>query len=253
LADQQGWSHKKKRSPEKSFRENNKYTIHLPDGRRELVIENTLAGTEDAYVKILPKIQKREELDPEDRAELCVFAATMHSRTSAMGEHWTGKMQNLHEMTVNIEKAHKAEPKESLETARMVQTAHQQLIVSSIRHETPLLFQMQMTVMFTDDDVGFITSDMPCNLFNSEAYKWPASFRSPGLGDLNTEVTLPLTPQHLLVFSYNETPGYVEALPAIVEEHNWRVHYWCSKEFVSWKGVVRDTWFQVREEPQDSQ
>src|SRR6266850_5447717 len=81
-----------KRSPEKSFRATDKYTIRLPNGKRNLVIENTLGRIETNFVRVLPKLRKREKLNAIDRAHLCVFAAAMHSRTISMGIHWTKQM-----------------------------------------------------------------------------------------------------------------------------------------------------------------
>jgi transposase len=54
----------------------------------------------------------------------------------------------------------------SLETGVMVEYAHQHLIGMSIKSEAPMLFQMSMTIMVTDDELGFVTSDKPCLWFN---------------------------------------------------------------------------------------
>jgi|SRR5208283_3337295 len=43
---------KKKKSPEKSFTATDRYTINLPSGERNLVIEDTLSGIENAFVNI---------------------------------------------------------------------------------------------------------------------------------------------------------------------------------------------------------
>ena len=122
----------------------------------------------------------------------------------------------------------------------------------SLKFETPLLFQMNMCVLTTDDDLGFVTSDRPCLWFNPQAYKWPPIYRSPGLGQRHIEVTLPLTPQHLLLISHRPTAEYVRAIPEVVSEVNRRNVLSSDQEFVSWKGEVRPHWFVWGEAPDDS-
>src|ERR1700687_1604381 len=193
---------KTKRSPEKSFTATDKYTIRLPNGERNLVIENTLAKVESDFVTVLAKVRRHQKLSAGDRARLCIFAAAMHSRPVSTGEHWKRQMTNLHEMVVDMERAQELKPIRSLETARRVELAHQDAIVNSLRFETPLLFKMQMAVLLTDDGLGFITSDRPCVWFNPSLYKLPPFYRSPGLGQKHVEVTLPLTPRHMLFISH---------------------------------------------------
>jgi hypothetical protein len=64
-----------KRSPEKSFTATDKYTIRLPNGQRNLVIEDTLGKVESDFVTVLSKVRKRQKLGASNRARLCVFAA----------------------------------------------------------------------------------------------------------------------------------------------------------------------------------
>ena len=66
---------KKNKSPEKSFTANNRYTITMPNGNRNLVIENTLGGIENQFVNVLGRIRRREDLTPRDRAHVCLFTA----------------------------------------------------------------------------------------------------------------------------------------------------------------------------------
>ena len=236
-------SAKQKRSPEKSFRATDKYTIRLPNGQRNLVFENTLAETETLFVRVICKIRKRQKLSPTDRAHLCLFAAAMHNRTTATGEHWKRQMQRLHEVVVDLEQAHNSPPRKSLETAHMVETAHHDVIANGLRFETPLLFQMQMTVLMTDDELGFVTSDRPCLWFNPQAYKWPPFYRSPGLAQRDIEVTLPLSPEHALLVCHRSVPQYSLVTQQVVDELNRRTVLNCTEEFVSWKGEMRDYWF----------
>jgi hypothetical protein len=245
-------SKKKKKSPEKSFTANDRYTIKMPDGGRNLAVENTLGGIENDFVRALTRIRRRENLNAVDRARLCLFTAAMHTRSVAMGEHWRKQQENLHKIVADLEERRNVPPKASLGTAKMVEHAHLHLIGMGIETEAPLLFQMQMSIIVTDDEVGFITSDTPCVWFNPELYKVPPLRRSPGLGQAAIEVTLPLTPHHLLVISHRQMPLYFPMSQQAVDEFNRRTRFYCAEEFVSWKGETRPFWFDCGTEPEDS-
>ena len=241
---------KTKRSPEKSFRATDKYTIRLPNGNRNLAIEDTFAQIETHFVGFLGRIRKQQKLSTTDRARLCVFAAAMHSRTTAAGAHWRKQHQQLHEQIVALEQAHHTQPSLSLETQKYVENAHQELIAASLEIEAPLLFQMQMTILVANDEIGFITSDTPCIWFNPNLYKFPPAFRSPGLGHKDIEVTLPLTPDHLLMISHRAYPAYVEVAQNVVDESNRQTRFHSAQEFVSRNGETRPYWFDLGKEPE---
>ncbi len=243
---------KQKRSPKKSFTATDMYTIRLPNGDRNLVIEDTLAMVEADFVDVLPKVRKRQKLDDIDRARLCVFSAAMHTRTASMGKHWKRQWGQLHEMVVDMEQSRKLKPVASLETARLVEFAHPDVIARGLQMEAPALFQMQMSILVSDDEFGFITSDRPCLWFNPEAYKLPPFYRAPGLGERHIEVTLPLTPHHLLFISHTPCAEYIEIGQNMLDETNRLTRAYCDEEFVSWKGETRPKWFDLGKEPDDS-
>jgi hypothetical protein len=76
-----------RRAPEKSFTANDIYTVRMPSGERNLIIENTLAQLESRFVRVRDRIRRRERLGFMDRAILCLFTAAMHARTLRAGEH----------------------------------------------------------------------------------------------------------------------------------------------------------------------
>ncbi len=246
-------SKKQKRSPEKSFTAADRYTIKLPNGGRDLIIEETLSKLESDFVRVLARVRRREPLEPKDRARLCVFAAAMHARPIAMGEHWRSTMQSVKANVARLEQAHGAEPSASRDLEPLVATAPQMFLAESLGFQPPLLFQMAMSVMVTDDEVGFITSDTPCVWLNPEAYKMPPIYRSPGLAQRGIEVRLPLTPQHLLIISHHDKiPQYAEVGQAAVDEFNRITRFNCHEEFTSWKGATRLCWFDPGKPPPDA-
>jgi Protein of unknown function (DUF4238) len=243
---------KQKRSPEKSFRANDRYTITLADGSRDLALEDSLSSIEDDFAKVLTRVCRRETLEERDRACLCFFAAVMTSRTLAFGEHWREFFQTLNRQVSKQEKKHQSEPSSSLETARLVALAPQFAVASSISAAAPLLFRMCMTVLYTEDEIGFITSDNPCIFYNPSAYKMPPGLRNPALSQTDIEITLPLTPQHLLLISHRPFPHYQRAAPEALDIVNSRTRWACTAEFVSWKGETKPCWFKSGSLPEDA-
>jgi hypothetical protein len=121
-------SSKQRRSPKKSFTATDMYTIQLPSGDRNLVIEDTVAKVETDCVAVLAKVRERQKLDDTDRARLCIFSAAMHTRTVSMGRHWKKQLSRLHEVVVDLELSNKLKPVRSLETASLVEFAHPDVI-----------------------------------------------------------------------------------------------------------------------------
>jgi hypothetical protein len=107
-------------------------------------------------------------------------------------------------------------------------------------------------ILVTNDETGFITSDTPCVWFNPSLYKLPPFYRHPGLGQKDIEVTLPLTPRHLLTISHHRYPRYVTINSKAVDEFNRRTRFHCAEEFVSWKGETQPYWFDPGREPEDT-
>jgi uncharacterized protein DUF4238 len=245
-------SQKRRKSPEKSFRANNRYTITMPNGDRNLVIENTLGGIENQFVNVLGRIRRREYLTPRDRAHLCLFTAAMHARADAVGEHWKKFYQSVHSQVVALEKKHNSTPTTSLESADMVKHAYPYTVDLSVEVLAPMLFRMPMTILVTDDALGFITSDNPCVWFVPNAHTMPPMLRHPSLSQPDIEISLPLTPQHLLLIAHRAYPQYVDARKATVDEANRSRRFNCTEEFVSWKGGTLPYWFDPGKEPDDT-
>jgi hypothetical protein len=224
----------------------------MPNGDRNLIIENTLAGIEHRFVNVLGRIRRRERLTPLDRAHLCLFTAAMHSRSIAMGEHWKEFYEGVHRQVVALERKRNAIPASSLETADMVKHAHPYLVESGIEVQAPMLFKMPMSILVTDDELGFVTSDNPCVWNVPNAHRMPPGLRHPSLSQPGIEITLPLTPQHMLLISYRIYPPYVELKQATVDDANRLRCLDCTEEFVSWKGETRPYWLDPGQEPDDA-
>jgi hypothetical protein len=217
-----------------------------------LIVENTLAGLENAFVSVREKIERRQTLTDEERATLCLFAAGMHSRTRPAGDHWQQTAQQLHEMVSSMEQQYGTAPTTSRHTRRLVEIAPQYLVMTMLDVQTPLLYQMKMSILVANDELGFITSDSPCVWFNPNAYTLPPFYRSPGLAQRDIEVTLPLTPNHMLFISHRKNQFYIDVGQHSVDQANRLTRAHAADEFVSWKGETRPSWFESGTPPEDA-
>ena len=87
-------------APKKISYETDLYTIRLPNGRRDLVLEHGLASLEGAFVKIRDSTLARErEPTIEERVYLCAFLAAAHARTpiqrNHLGEQWGKVLEQM--------------------------------------------------------------------------------------------------------------------------------------------------------------
>jgi hypothetical protein len=224
----------------------------MPNGDRNLVIEDTLAGIENHFVNVVGRIRRRERLTPLDKARLCLFTAAMHTRSVAMGEHWRDFYEGVHKQVVALEKKRNAPPAKSLETADMVKHAHPYLVESGIEVLAPMLFAMPMSILVTDDELGFITSDNPCVWNVPNAHRLPPMLRHPSLSQPEIEISLPLTPQHMLFISHRVYSPYADVKQTTVNDANRLRCLDCTEEFVSWKGETRPYWLDPGKEPDDA-
>lgn len=124
---------------------------------------------------------------------------------------------------------------------------HPQYWVDSTLDFMPqLLLEMSLAICVANGEAEFITSDRPCVMFNPELGGLPPFHSSPGLTQKGIEVTLPLTPKHLLMFSRSSAGGYVEADEAFVDEANRRTRAACYEYFVSRREETKAIWFELR-------
>lgn len=238
--------------PRRWFTQADRYTIRFSNGQQNRSADRTLKATEDAYGRLRPKIVKLEDLTEKDWRDLLTLASAMLARPKARGDHFGKFFSGLHEIVENLEKSRGAAPLTSLETRKYAENAPAATIASTMLVVPHLLSRMNMAIFVTDDKDGFITSDMPCVLFDPHAHRRPPLYRSPSLVDPDVEVTLPLTPHRLLFLSYSPIRGYVQAEPRSVDELNRRTRFACSEYFVSYRGTVKDCWFDPGQERADS-
>jgi Protein of unknown function (DUF4238) len=229
-----------RRSPEKSFVSSDRYTIHLPNGARDLAVEKALGLLESDFVGVLKRIRSRENLLGKHRETLAFFTAAMMARTEGYAGPTRELIRGSQAQAVRLERLRSVQPELSLELegqlTNLVPHVTRQLILMVV----PSLLRMNLTVFVADDEAGFITSDEPC------VQCIPGSRDHPFIGRPDVEVILPLSPLHLALFTWPPRRSlYADAGADWVNQANSRVFFACHEEFISWKGLLRDEWFDL--------
>jgi Protein of unknown function (DUF4238) len=247
-------SKKWRRSPSKTFVESDRYTIRTEDGGRDISVENTLGQTENDFQPILMAIRRRQSLTPLQRAKLAIFTAAMMGRSKKQGDHWLSQWEEQIEKVKRMErKTGATKPPLSEKLERSLENSHAQLVIASIKTAAPVLSAMTLTILTTKDPDGFITSDAPAVMYNPESYKLPPFYRSPGLMQKEVEVSLPLSPRELALYSWKPMKLLYTPVPdSVVDEINRTIYFYAEAEFVSWKGTTKAAWFEERNAPPDA-
>lgn len=192
----------------------------------------------------------------------------MHNRTPKVKEHISKTFGDILELGKHMRESYqKASPEQrkamtglgplndkhnslSMEEVEKIHLEPlQTMMVTAIRTETELYNKMHMSILSTDDEVGFITSDYPCVWFDLEAYKRPPIHRSVGLGYKSTEVTLPISPMQVIIISHHPLPTYVSVKTNSVDSINRKTRFMANKSFIVNKCYKNDYWFKELKPP----
>lgn len=248
----------RRRAPKNIFKEPHMYT--MPEGGKgdPLSLEKSLQKLCDEFLRVRDaKVLYGRKLDGQDLAWLCMFAAAKFARTPknrahtrATWGHMADVVEDLAkgsgkdssgEIPVFVKGLEGSEMKTSLRRLREIE-AHplQRMLAPAVFAMSEQLARIPLIILHNEAAPGFVTSDAPVVLFNPTA-------RMPGLGHPDTEVTLPLTPHHMLIWSGRfraERNGYyIDVDMDMVDIMNRRTLYFCDKEFVVQTSSVRDEWF----------
>lgn len=261
----------RRKAPDNIFHQTDLYTIHGPDGARDLRLERGLSGLEGEFVGIRDTVLAAErDLDPRQHVLLCAFTAAQHARTPRQRDHLSEQWGRVVAMadrmrewakTATPEQKRAAagighgDPSRSLtydQVKAMAEKPLQTTLLPMIRVETPHLTRLDLLVLTTDDPQGFITSDSPCVWFDSEGYKRPPLYQGPGLIYPSIEITLPVSPSQMILLNRRGLTGYRRVPATAVDEMNRRTRFHCGEHFVTNTNATRPIWFDPGGEPEDS-
>lgn len=249
------------------------YTIKSEDGSRDLSIEHGLSGLECLFSILRErKIDKRKRLTKKECFILTAFVAAMECRSKKQRDHHQKQNQEMlkmmdeyinmvNELTPDeLKKLALTSPPVGSDTSgrsyeEVRQSADQPMqnfLIPTIPYLTAQLTKMHMTILNTSTEPGFITSDSPCVWFDPNAYKRHPLFRSPGLIYKTIEITMPISPKSLVIFTHYGRHGYVKVNDeSTVDDLNRRTRYFCDEYFVVRKNFKKDIWFDHGKPPKD--
>jgi hypothetical protein len=260
----------KRKAPHKLFTETEMYTLHAPDGSRDLRLEHGLADLEDAFARVrAEKISHRLPLTAADEFVVYAFIAAMHSRTPKQRDHWKeqwqGILDDMKSMRDQVRKMTPAQrknippsigsggPSMGIEEVEQLATNPVPvLLISGMQQLLPGLMQFNLAILTTGVEAEFITSDAPCAWFDPEVHRRPFPYNSIGLMYPTVEITLPLGPGELGFLSRKDLSGYVPIPGAIVDDLNRRTRAYAHEYFVTSKNEVKDIWFDMGSPPEEN-
>jgi hypothetical protein len=259
------------KSPEKIFRETEMYTLTEADGGRDLRLEKGLGTIESNLTTVRNRtFNFNRPLTDDDWVWVCLFAATAHLRTKSSRDHWLHQMEDVKGMFEQM-----AGPGWETRTVEPVLLAHVDrsrvyvpqpgdfdnlkedstriLIESGVKVILPVLLGMHKTVLCTNDQLGFLTTDAPSTWYDQTAYRKHPYERALGLENPDIEITLPISPSQCLLFTHRPVgPLYCEVSPDTVDAFNHRHAGHAPTTIVARSKETRALWFQVVEAPADS-
>jgi Protein of unknown function (DUF4238) len=249
----------RRKAPRKIFAEADFYTIRLPDGRRDLRLEHGLGTLEDKFCQIRDtRVARREPLSREEKVWFCAFIAAMHFRTraqrNAFHQQWGHALDVAEDLqrtlaTMTPEQLQRLRPPRSLDRTRgqsltidevkkLAKEPIQRMLPSIIEEDLPVLTRMNLSILTTEDDIGFITSDHPCVRFIPGGGRRP-----PMLHASKIEVTMPISPKSLALLCWADVPEYEKGTPAELDNAN-RLRQVASDEyFIVRRNATKPVWF----------
>jgi hypothetical protein len=249
----------KRKSPGKLFTETDIYTVRLPNGIRDLRLEHGLGHLENGLIDLRTSFIERHRQIPAPRhLKLIALVAAMKARTPTFRDHHRQQWQNIlnvaddmmlqmadktSEEKKRISSLSISEPGKGMsmdEVRNLVQYPIQHLMPVVLQASVPIMAQMSMTIYWTEEKPGFITSDNPVVWFDPEAEQRPAIYRTPALMYKSLEITMALSPQHLISITHDDQEApqlrpitYRKAWPQTVQAMNTRTLIHAGEMFVA--------------------
>jgi Protein of unknown function (DUF4238) len=243
IFDKDGKS-KKNKAPSNIFTENHLYTIDFK-GEKDFSIEQNLSKIEGKFAQVMKTISKKEPLTEHEHAHLCIFVAAQLQRTLRFKKNQERFVQDLIDKGTQMAYAHGLKDTEQIRKwTEYKRDIHKLSLVESLPFLVNILKQMKIAFLCSRDPKGhpFISSDDPCVLFNPDL-QWQR-FYSPGFGQQNIQLTLPLSTEVTVMFTWANYHGYGLLNGSEVENLNRMTRGHCDKEFISSSPHKKRVWFR---------
>lgn len=233
-----------KRAPKNVFTENHLYTMEF-NGEKDFTIEQDLSKIEGKFVQVMKTIKKREPLSDQEHAYLCIFIAAQLQRTLRFKRNQENFIQQLIDYGTQISLVNGiTKSKQVDDWVELKKDIHKLQLIENLPFLTSIIQKMNIAFLCSPDKIKhpFITSDDPCVLFNPDL-QWQRFF-GPGFGQKNVQLTVPLSPEIMVVFSWANYHGYGLITSNMVEDLNRMTRGHCDKEFVSHSSNKKRIWYR---------
>jgi len=211
----------KKRAPKNVFGEHDFYTVYDENGNRYLEFEHRLKIIEDGFLIVREAIKQHQPINDEDMKALSLFISSAFSRTrfqqSDQREIWEDLLNIYHVLGIRRQM-----PSVYRQIERIRDQPTPFFLVNFINITFPVLIRMNLTILETSREIGFITSDNPVLWIDASLMlqNYPLTFyglRSPML-----EIFMPISPRQLVKLSWNDSENYIfkDSESQIVDEIN---------------------------------
>ena len=239
--------------------------MFTPDGSRDLRLELELSKLEKGLITLVTDfVAQYRQLPRPRQSKLIEFIAAMHGRTpqgrDIQRTLWQDTLDDAerqerellasgasHEEGAGAGLGSPSGSKPKLDNLRRaLQSSMQFLLPGAIADGLPMMSQMTMTIMCSDEP-SFITSDSPVTWFDPTVPRDKYLTQKSSLSDLGIEVVMPLSPRHTIMLHHPMTPldkpvRYIKASSATVAALNRRTTHYADKTLVSWKDGFDPTW-----------
>lgn len=224
------------KAPSNLFTENDFYTIKTPDGERHLELEHGLSTLESDFASTLKDVVSQEvELSIDEKLVIASFASAMNSRTRPHANSISSPFQEMLDMAnIAQQKLDNRDPNDTDYARTIVDEDAPTISIEDVQHiaDNPInatiqaklqsdlrfFLNMHFTILQTDSNPGFITSDDPCIITDQEERNIRFHLESP-----TVEVLLPLSPNQCLLLSWRGEEGYQDVGEDIVMHINKKI------------------------------
>ena len=124
------------------------------------------------------------------------------------------------------------------EVKDMAENPVQHVMPLIIQELAPKLMLLDLAVFHTNDPIGFITSDNPCVWYDFLN-------RLPSLDSETVELSMPISPNRLVIFNNSGVAGYIQIETNYLDEINRRTHLNACSNFVANQNQVKNIWFKT--------
>lgn len=211
------------------------YDLISVTGERNQVIEDTLGKIEGWTSTVtVEKLDQKIAVDRSEAEALDLFVGCMRART----ERFKQSVQSFAQAMARNEGDYAAAyglPLPSRDVS--VRNTYAFSVMCILECVPKEISNWTHEVFIAPAGNFFVTSDNPC--------VWDAFMGPPGLENCLLEITLPLSPKHLLYISKKpRLSAYREIPDDLVDYLNWRTIRHCAEYFVSNQASLKPSWFE---------